>query len=251
VRDFYTRYYAAMPGSLAHAEFCARAYGIDLSQHGFMDLAQMEALVEVAQWTPGCRVLELGCGNGRVAEWLSDRTGARITGIDYIPEAIRQARARAAGKRSRLEFAVQDIAEIDQPEASFDAVLSVDTLYFTSLDATLGRARQLLKPGGRLLAYYSHGTWGDEGYASDTLLPGRTPLAQALQRLGMPFEVWDYTQADLALARRKLAALEDLQARFEAEGNHFLFTNRIDEARGVIRFTLEGRSARYLYRGTR
>jgi len=251
VRDFYTRYYAAMPVSRAHAAFCERAYGIDLSQHGFMDLAQMEALAVVAQWSPDQRVLELGCGNGRVAEWLSDRTGARITGIDYIPEAIRQARERTISKRARLDFAVQDIAELDLPDASFNGVLSVDTLYFTDLDATLSRLARLLKPGGRLLAFYSHGTWGDEGYAPDTLLPDRTPLAQALQRLGLPFQAWDYTQADLELARRKLAALEELHAQFEAEGNQFLFDNRIDEARGVIRFTLEGRSARYLYRAAR
>ena len=50
-----------------------------------------------AQQTPGC-------GDGRIAEYLSDRTGAHMTGLDDISEVIRLARERT----SAVELPVKD-----------------------------------------------------------------------------------------------------------------------------------------------
>ena len=49
-------------------------------------------------------MLDLGCGNGKMAEYISDCTGANLTGIDFIPFAIQQAQERTQAKRDRLEF---------------------------------------------------------------------------------------------------------------------------------------------------
>ena len=50
------------------------------------------------------RVLDVGCGNGKIAEYISDLTQASVTGIDYVPEAISHAQERTAEKRGRLSF---------------------------------------------------------------------------------------------------------------------------------------------------
>jgi len=84
MREFYERFYAKVPSSPVHALFCQRAFGLDLGQHGFADLAQLDALVEATDMRAGRRVLDLGCGDGRIAEYLSHRTGAHLTGLDYI-----------------------------------------------------------------------------------------------------------------------------------------------------------------------
>ena len=74
---WYTDYYTALPTSPATAAFCARVYGRDLGQHGYMDLPQLDALLAAADLGPASRVLDLGCGDGRIAEYVSDTTGAR------------------------------------------------------------------------------------------------------------------------------------------------------------------------------
>jgi ubiquinone/menaquinone biosynthesis C-methylase UbiE len=79
----------------------------------------------------GDRVLDLGCGNGGIAEYISDMTGARDTGVNFLPEAIRRALERTAAKRLRLAFCEGDIRELDFPASSFNALVAIDTLYFT------------------------------------------------------------------------------------------------------------------------
>ncbi len=101
MKDFYNAFYAAVEHSQAHHLFCERVFGKDLCQHGFMDIRQLELLLSVVQLDSSCRVLDLGCGNGLIAEYLSDKTGAHVTGLDYIAQAIQQARARTVSKAGR------------------------------------------------------------------------------------------------------------------------------------------------------
>ena len=104
MRGFYERFYAAVPSSPVHALFCQRAFGLDLGQHGFADLAQLDALVDATDMLTGQRVLDPDCGYGRITEYLFDRTGADMTGLDCIPEAICLARERTVAQADRHCF---------------------------------------------------------------------------------------------------------------------------------------------------
>lgn len=183
--DWYTQYYAVVASSQANAQFCERLHGHNLCQHDFTEMAHLDKLIEVADLRPGQRVLDLGCGNGLIAEYLSDRSDAHVTGIDFIPEAIRQAQERTRSKRDRLEFRVGNIGAPDFPDASFDLLVSIDTLYFTPLPETIGRMKQILKPDGQMAMFYSHGCLPHESletFPKEKILPDGTPLAQALQQ---------------------------------------------------------------------
>ena len=87
MKDFYEKYYTAMKSSAAHAEFCERVFGKNLCQHGFADMAQLDLLLEVTGLRPGQRALDLGCGNGLITEYLSDESGAHITGLEAFQAA--------------------------------------------------------------------------------------------------------------------------------------------------------------------
>ena len=91
---WYSDYYAAVEVSRANAAYCERVFGRNLCQHGFADMDQLDRLLEVTGIRAGHRVLDLGCGNGLIAEYISDVTGAQVTGVDFIPGAIRQAQDR-------------------------------------------------------------------------------------------------------------------------------------------------------------
>jgi cyclopropane fatty-acyl-phospholipid synthase-like methyltransferase/GNAT superfamily N-acetyltransferase len=251
--EFYTRYYAAIASSRAYAGFCEQAYGRNLGQHGFADMAQIDALLDVSRLSPGDRVLDLGCGTGGIAEAISDATGAHVTGVDYIPEAIRQAQERTQGKRSRLAFRVGDLRDLDFPAHAFDALISIDTLYFTELDRSIPQMAALLAPGGRMAIFFSQGADPEnsiETFTRDTLPPERTPLGAALTRQGLRFRSWDFTEADYRHAQLARRVLEELRPAFEAEDNLFLYENRLGEANGIIAAVEAGAHARYLYHVT-
>ena len=156
MKDFYESFFAAVEHSEAHHSFCERVFGRDLGQHGFADLEQLELLIEVTGLGSGQHVLDVGCGNGMIAEYLSDRTGAHVTGLDYIPLAIRPAKARTGpAKSDRLAFIVGDINALELPREAFDLVLSIDTIYFSEdYDATIRELKTALRPGGRMAIFF-------------------------------------------------------------------------------------------------
>ena len=248
--DFYTRFYQAVASSAANAEYCERVYGRNLCQHGFADLPHLDHLIQVSGIAAGSRVLDLGCGNGMIAEYIADQTGAHVTGIDFIERAILDAQARTEARRDRLAFRVMDMSRLDFPPASFDVVISIDTLYFGDIYETLRPIIPLLRPGGRLAAFFDQSCGPDkplESYPRELILSDGTELAQALQRLGLPYQSWDYTEQMLAHLRRRRPVLQELQAQFEAEGNRFLYDSHLGEANGIERAYVNGAGRRYLY----
>ena len=138
-------------------------------------------------------MLDLGCGNGMISEYIADQTGAHVTGIDFIERAIHDAQVRTTAKWDRLAFRVMDMARLDFPPASFDVVISIDTLYFTDIYETLRPVIPMLRPGGRLGAVFDQSCGPDkplESYPRELILPGGTELAQALHRLGFSYQTW-------------------------------------------------------------
>lgn len=74
------------------------------------------------------RILDLCCGNGRLAIWLA-KNGFKVVGIDlsplYIKDAIR--RAKEFNVESDVKFLVGDMRTVDEIEGAdglFDAVIN-------------------------------------------------------------------------------------------------------------------------------
>lgn len=242
----YDNFFASARASRAHSRFCERVYGRDLCQHGLADVAQLEVLLDMMALSPGERALDLGCGSGLITEYLSDRTGAAFTGLDISREAVRQARERTAGKAERLSFEAGNMNRLALPDASFDAAVSIDTLYYVdSLEETLRQVARVLKPGGRLGVFYTQ--WVVELEEAARLRPEGTDLAVALRRLGLKFTAArDLTREEAEHWRRKLGALEEMRPEFEREGSLALHAYRHTEAARYAAWDLRKRS-RHLY----
>ncbi|MDQ3798515.1 MAG: methyltransferase domain-containing protein [Acidobacteriota bacterium] len=127
----YDNFFGAAINSPAHALFCERVYGANLCQHGLADVFQLNKLLEALRLEPREHVLDLGCGNGFITEYLQAETGAFFHGVDISAEAIRQARARTAGNE-RLAFSVGNMNRLafEPPLEPFDCAVSIDTLYY-------------------------------------------------------------------------------------------------------------------------
>jgi arsenite methyltransferase len=74
---------------------------------------------------PGLRVLDVASGKGESAIFLAQRFGCEVVGVDFGPEAVREAGVRAAAAQiSHLASFVEGDAEhLDFTDGSFDAVI--------------------------------------------------------------------------------------------------------------------------------
>ncbi|ORA56077.1 class I SAM-dependent methyltransferase [Mycobacteroides franklinii] len=67
-------------------------------------------------------VLDIGCGLGDNAIYLAQQ-GFNVTGLDFAPSAIEQAKGRAAAAGVAVDFHVADATKLDGWEGKFDTVI--------------------------------------------------------------------------------------------------------------------------------
>jgi SAM-dependent methyltransferase len=133
-------------------------------------------------FSPGARVLDLGCGTGEDAFFLASQ-GVDVHGIDVSPAMIDKAREKAenrAAPRGSVQFEVRAAEDLDSMEGVFDGAYSnFGALNGTSLSA-VGRAlRSRLRPGAPL-ALCVIGSRPFPGRAEEALTgrPVRSPEAR-------------------------------------------------------------------------
>ncbi len=104
--------------------------------------------LEVGRKLPNrCRLLEMGCGNGRDASYFA-MTGHTVTALDTSEAAI--ASCKEAHKDGNLAFFTGSILDIPDG-AQFDAIYSRFCLHAMTPpeeDQFIARSRELLTPGG-------------------------------------------------------------------------------------------------------
>jgi len=104
---------------------------------------------------PGSRVLDIGCGRGRIAGHVASSTRAEVTGMNIDPDQLESAREFALGNGLRCQFLLGDLNDLPLPfpDSSFDAVYEVGVFtYSKNLDKLFREIHRVLKPGGRFAA---------------------------------------------------------------------------------------------------
>jgi len=115
---------------------------------------QCDFLVSALELSPGARVLDLCCGQGRISVELA-RRGFAVTGLDLSEYLLGLARERAERAGLAVEWAHRDMRDLPW-ENEFDAAASVFTSFgYLETDEedekVLRAVQRALKPGGRLL----------------------------------------------------------------------------------------------------
>ena len=139
----------------------------DLAAQG-MDLVGEARLVD-AMLPRGSRVLDAGCGPGRVGAHLAE-VGHDVVGVDVDPVLIEAAKRDHPGPR----WLVGDLAELDLPARGipepFDAIVCAGNVMTflapSTREATLRAFRAHLRPDGRAAI----GFGGGRGYEFDDFL---------------------------------------------------------------------------------
>lgn len=183
---------AALFDRLAAEEPEAAVAFYSLGDPGLLAAATAELVEVVRRWTPveNARVLDFGCGIGRVAIALAPHA-AEVTGVDVSAGMVKEARRRTSG-HANLFFAATDGRALPFADASFDLAVAADSFPYLVragvLEAQLAELARVLRPGGDLLVF----NWsyrGDEGADSRE---GAGAVGFTCLRSGeRPFAIWD------------------------------------------------------------
>ena len=128
-------------------------------------LSRRRVVTEAAFLLPhlraGDRVLDCGCGPGRITRELAEAVGptGTLVGVDLTIEGVRPTFEPATDTRAPVRFQAADICHLPFPDASFDVVFA--HVLFGHLDMPVAAAREImrvLRPGG-LIAMRSP-DWG-------------------------------------------------------------------------------------------
>jgi ubiquinone/menaquinone biosynthesis C-methylase UbiE len=94
--------------------------------------------------------LDVGCGTGFLSLELAGR-GHRVSGIDFAPQMLAEARRKAAVQGLAVRFEEGDAEQLPFAAASFDLVMTRHVLWtLPNPEAAIDEWIRVLRPGGRL-----------------------------------------------------------------------------------------------------
>ena len=104
----------------------------------------------LADRCPGDAV-DIGCGTGFLSFELAAR-GYRVTGIDFAPSMLAEARRKAAERGVSIRFEHGDAEQLTFPPRSFDLAITRHVLWtLPHPEAAIDEWIRVLRPGGRLV----------------------------------------------------------------------------------------------------
>ncbi len=95
---------------------------------------------------PTGKAIDIGCGNGRNAIFLSTK-GYEVDAIDFSEEALKIAREKAQEKNLKINWIKKDIQEHNFPKGKYDLVVMS---FFNPLEK-LAEIKNSLNEGGHIL----------------------------------------------------------------------------------------------------
>lgn len=93
-------------------------------------------------------ILDIGCGTGRTACYLSRTRGAHVFGLDISRKMIEKAEGRKLQEGTEAEFIVGNALDMPFRDEVADIVLIESLLIFLPAEEALKECRRVLKAGG-------------------------------------------------------------------------------------------------------
>ena len=150
--EYFDQWYANMAEDAPHDAIVQRHLGLPrkLLSTSLLTWDGIADVVADLNLPTGGTLLDLACGRGGYGLEIASRAEAQLVGVDFSPEAVRQAIENARAWSVAARFQVGDLAATGLPDASVDAVLCVDAIQFADEPAVAyAELRRVLKPGGR------------------------------------------------------------------------------------------------------
>jgi len=143
--------------------------------------------------SPGCRLLDVGCGSGQLA-LMAAKDGVEVTGVDIASNSVERARERAQAEGVQARFEEADAEALPFEDASFDVVVSlIGAMFAPRPDLVAKELLRVCKQGGTIAL----ANWTPQGFIGQMFKTVSTFIAPS----GMPSPVlW----GDEATVRERL-----------------------------------------------
>ncbi|MEK9622310.1 MAG: cyclopropane-fatty-acyl-phospholipid synthase family protein [Alphaproteobacteria bacterium] len=131
--------------------YSSAVYGSDSDDLSAAQMNKYKCLAELADIKPGDHVLEIGCGWGGFARYVTSTIGARVTGITISKEQYEFAQKSLfdAGLNEKADLRLIDYRDL---QGSFDKIVSIEMFEAVGeayWPTYFERVAHLLKKGGR------------------------------------------------------------------------------------------------------
>lgn len=94
---------------------------------------------------PHAKILDIGCGDGKITKYIADLAGGPVVGVDRSPSMLETAKTLAGG---RLSFQQADATALPF-ESQFDRIVSFNCLHWVpEITTALEQIHKALVPGG-------------------------------------------------------------------------------------------------------
>jgi trans-aconitate 2-methyltransferase len=159
----------------------------------------------------GERILDIGCGTGRLTSEIMRRAGATtVVGTDLSGAMVTEAHARYSGG---IEFAQADATRLPFPDETFDAVFSTATFHWIKdHDRLFVEIHRVLTPGGRLVSQCGGGPNLQELYRRAQHSRTSPPYRQYFEGWGDP---WNFASPEETENRLAHAGFQDITVWLE------------------------------------
>jgi len=99
-------------------------------------------------------LLDAGCGTGDTSIYFASR-GLKVTGIDFIENAIKRAKSKIEGSNLPVEFFVKDAVALDEWDTKFNTIIDSGLLHaIYDREKYANGLKHVLNSGGRLYVFY-------------------------------------------------------------------------------------------------
>jgi len=113
----------------------------------YIDLTHKIILEEEMKLSTSDKVLDFGCGAGRLSSWIANFEVSKVIGVDITPEMIDRAQENYSSKKN-LKFLNYNGSKIPSSDDYFDKVLSVWVLQHIVEES---KFRETIRELGRVL----------------------------------------------------------------------------------------------------
>lgn len=137
------------------AQVRQETYGEDIGQFSWLTAEEFRSFMDRLDINSNSRVLDVACGSGGPALYMSQHKGCRVTGIDINAAGIANGNqtAEARGLSNRVSFQVIDASQpLPFEDNTFDAITCIDAInHVYSRLEMLREWYRVLRPGGRFI----------------------------------------------------------------------------------------------------
>ncbi len=169
-------------------------------------LGRLAGYVYLADLAEGRRVLEVGCGDGRGAEFLASRGARRVISVDPSASAIEAARRAAGGPA--IEYRHESLTGLGLETASVECIFVPEGESVLGSSEALGELRRVLREDGQLVVQTANadrpGATGGASFHAiiDALEPLFSPVRMIAQAPFVALSLVEYAGAQDAEVER-------------------------------------------------